>query len=460
MITRSGRTIGFLTGLALVVIFIPFWFFPDLRGKDLPTFLLLFSLAGIIYLFAINQVIQKTIPISIIWGAAILARLIVVIISPSLSDDVYRYIWDGHLLQQGVNPYAETVNSPDLDTYATPLRDNVNHPEMASPYLPSAQIYFWFIEELAPQKVKAFQIAAVVFDLLTGLVIQNLLKKLEINQSAVLLYLWHPLVIVEFANGAHLDALMIFFIMLSLNFFLSERKGSPASAIALSLATLTKGLPILIAPLFLRKWRVKGLAFYLFIIISLPVLFAQKAGWGLGKVMDGRGFFGALRIYASYWQFNASPIFRLIDQWNNQVGVFMRFVAILILVGVTTLCARLTWKYLKLQPLNLKSKRGLLRLSVLPLSAYILLSPTLHPWYLIIVLPWLPFFIPANGEASNLWKLIIPWVYFSLVVALSYLAYRNTDNTLVPAWVIWIEYLPFYAGLILVNRNHLKSLLE
>ena len=146
MNTRSGRTIGFLTGLGLIITFIPFWFFPDLRGQDLLIFLLLFSLAGIIYLFSVLQVLRKTFPISIIWGTAILVRVIVVVINPSLSDDVYRYIWDGHLLHQNINPYAEAVNSPRLDPFTTTLRQKVNHPEMASPYLPIAQVYFWLIE--------------------------------------------------------------------------------------------------------------------------------------------------------------------------------------------------------------------------------------------------------------------------------------------------------------------------
>ena len=180
-----------------------------------------------------------------------------------------------------------------------------------------------------------------------------------------------------------MDAFMIFLIMLSFNIFLSEKKRFPLSAVVFALATLTKGLPILIAPLWIRKWRGKGLLIYLLLMISFTALFAQSAGWGLERVMDGRGFFGAFRIFARYWQFNAPPIYQAFDQWSNPAGVILRILAILIVTGVTILCARLAWKYLQFQPLNIISKQAILRLSVLPLCTYILLSPTLHPWYLI-----------------------------------------------------------------------------
>ena len=206
---------------------------------------------------------RNAIPLQIIWIVAILARLILLGTNPSLSDDVYRYIWDGHLLHQNINPYAEPVNSVQLDAFTTTLRENVNHPEMASPYLPVAQAYFWLIEWLAPQQVKAFQVGAVVLDLLTALLIQKLLTRLQLKPASVLLYLWNPLVIIEFAHGAHVDALMVFLIMLAWYAFLTERKKGSVSALILALATLTKGLPAILVPLWLRKWQVKGLIIYL-----------------------------------------------------------------------------------------------------------------------------------------------------------------------------------------------------
>ena len=39
-------------------------------------------------------------------GVAVLARLILLFAEPWLSDDIYRFIWDGYLWQAGINPFT------------------------------------------------------------------------------------------------------------------------------------------------------------------------------------------------------------------------------------------------------------------------------------------------------------------------------------------------------------------
>lgn len=172
---------AFLVGSGLIFTFLPYLFLPRLTGEHLPVFLVCFSLAGLVYLLAIRKLSHSPFPVRTIWIVAILARVIMLGTTPSLSNDVYRYLWDGHLLHLGISPYAEPVNSPRLDAYSTPLRQNVNHAEMASPYLPAAQAYFWFMEWIAPQQVKVTQLAATLFDLLTGLLILQILSRLKLK---------------------------------------------------------------------------------------------------------------------------------------------------------------------------------------------------------------------------------------------------------------------------------------
>ena len=422
-----------------------------MMGEHLPFFLVCFSLVGVAYLLAIRKISRSPFSVCTIWIIAILARLILLGTSPSLSDDVYRYLWDGHLLHQGISPYAEPVNSPKLDAHSTPLRQNVNNAEMASPYLPMAQAYFWFIEWIAPQQVKAYQLAATLFDLLTGLMILQLLLRLKLNPSAVLIYLWNPLVIVEFAHSAHVDAWMVFFSMLAIYAALNFSKEHLAAPVLFALATLTKGAPALFSPIFFGRWRLSGIVFYLF-ITGLPLAFVGlTTGWGLGQEMDGRGLFGAMRIYAQYWKFNASPIFELAatcPAGNHEIANGMaRILTGLIILIAAAWSARKAWRLGQLDPDSIKGGRVLVRLCLLPVGLYLLLSPTVHPWYVTWVLPFIPFFMPSREEPARIWRWAVPWICFSITVAYSYLAYLSPVKPGVPAWVRWMEYLLLYAGL-------------
>jgi alpha-1,6-mannosyltransferase len=459
-----GQKVAFLAGSGLLCTFLPYLFLPRLTGEYLPVFLVSFSLAGALYLLAIRKLSHSSFTVHTIWIVAILARLIVLGTTPSLSNDVYRYLWDGHLLHQGINPYSEPVNSPKLDTYSTPLRLSVNHSEMASPYLPVAQAYFWVIEWLAPQQVKAYQFAAMLFDLLTGILIYQILSRLRLNPSAVLIYLWNPLVIVEFSHSAHVDAWMLFLFMLAFYVTFSFPKERFASPVLFALATLTKGVPALFVPIFFRRWRLTGVILYL-LVIGLPlVLLGLNAGWGLGPQMDGHGLFGAIRIYVQYWQFNTSPLFDLTSAWpgldhetaDRLARIFTSFLSIIAIVW----SARKAWRFGRIDTDPVMGGRGLMRLSLLPVGVYLLLSPTIHPWYVTWVMPFLPFFITVKDEPAWIWRWAIPWIYFSISVAFSYHAYLSQGGSEVPIWVLWFEYILLYASLAWASQTYWRVLVK
>ena len=154
-----------MAGVLLLAAWIPLLGLSRLNGAQVVLFLCSFGAAGLAYLWALRRLNSKSPALWLIWGFAAAFRLVLLATPVSLSDDVYRYIWDGHLLTQGINPYALPVQSPLLDSYATALRQWVNFPWMATPYLPAAQIYFALVERLAPQSPFAFQLGAVVLDL-------------------------------------------------------------------------------------------------------------------------------------------------------------------------------------------------------------------------------------------------------------------------------------------------------
>jgi len=505
--TKFGG-ISFISGVVILVSFSVLPLLPSLRGIYVTSFLAYFLIAGVAYGLAVSRLGRDKLSLKFIWGLAIIFRVILLLTSPTLSDDVYRYVWDGHLLNQGINPYALPVNSPLLDAYGIPLRAQVNHAWMASPYLPTAQLIFGLVSRLASQSVVAFQITAVAFDLLTGWLVMDLLKYFKLPRSSVLLYLWNPLIILEFAHGAHIDSLMIFLMMGAFWLFVksgrafhrraAEREQGEnnsfwqhcsavlqrarrststravwpyASAIIMAAATLTKPLPVLLVPLFLRRWRWKGMLIYTGIILGVLSLFATQAGWGVFGQLDGTGIFGATRIYFQYWNYN-SGIYHWLEvvfsgyQTPGAVPIDVVGQAPILLAKATTtglLCAAilfsawLAWR-------SRKDGLATLRLALISLGAYILLTPTVHPWYPTLIIPLLSFLIPQRPEMALVQPFIWPWIYFSIAVAFSYLTYYDPENLREYSQVRLLEYLPTYVLLawaflqFIVNRKKSAAL--
>jgi hypothetical protein len=376
---------------------------------------------------------------------------------------VYRYIWDGHLLNHGVNPYALPVNAPALDGYDIPMRASVNHDWMASPYLPVFQVIFGLVAFLRPQSVTAFQVTAVIFDLLNGWLVVMLLRKVGLPGRTVLVYLWNPLVVVEFAHAAHVDAVMVLLILLAFWFISwdsqSDRVRLIGSGLALGAAALTKGIPILLAPVFWQRWGWKGRLAFLSMIAAGLAVFYPGAGLGAAGALDGTGLFGAVRIYLQYWNFNGG-IYHWLEVWLSgyatpgavpveEVGEIPIELAKTItagLLGGAVLAAAWLVRRAGNGDLIPPQRRtlNLLRAAVLPLSAYLLLTPTLHPWYVIAIIPLLPFLFERVAGRTVPSAFIWPWLYFSAAVVLSYLTYLDPNDLRELAWVRWVEYLPLY----------------
>ena len=215
----------------------------------------------------------------------------------------------------------------------------------------------------------------------------------------------------------------------------------------LALAALTKIVPVLLLPVFWWRWRWPGRLLALAVAIALLVPAGLSGGWGLGGPLDGRGLFGALRIYNRTWSFNSglygglSSLLGFLrvpaaDQWARML------VGLLLLVVLA-----IVWRAGR----GPQEVRTLLRLSAVPLMAYLLLTTTVHPWYLLILLAFLPFWSPgrkhaAHGsdEGGERWWLPAPWLYLSGVVALSYLTYLVPGEARELAWVRPVEWLPVW----------------
>ena len=374
-----------------------------------------------------------------VWGVAIVARLLLLTTTPTLSDDVYRYLWDGHVAIQGVSPYAYAIDSAEHNAYDHPVRALANNTWMASPYMPAAQTIFGAVALLLPLSPLSLQLLMVGFDLLSAWLLAKLLSLAKLTLHRLILYLLNPLIIVEIAHGAHIDAWMILLTLCAAYAALNVRAWPRIIApIALALAVLTKIIPVLAAPVFFWHWSWKQRIGSGVLALGLLLPAAVRAGWGLSGELNGRGLFGALRIYADRWKFNGG-IFHWLAGWLAERGVATpldtaKLAVWLVMMGVLLIVWGLAYHY--------PSPRAALRLIFVPFAAYLSLTPTVHPWYALIMLTFVPFLAPADDESPWQWLVVLPWLYLAATLPLSYLTYRDPSDFRELEWVRQTEWLP------------------
>lgn len=414
-----------------------------LRAGQTPQTIVWYTFAFAAYLGAILWTERhRPVSLSIIWGPAVIFRLLLLLTVPTLSDDVYRYLWDGHVATHGFSPYAYPIDSPALDALDIPQRALANNRSMASPYLPVAQLLFAALAFFLPLQPIYLQIVLVLFDLLTALFLARLLQISGLPGYRLIIYLWNPLVIIEIAHGAHIDAWMIFLTMAALWLTFSPDRSRLSTWLAplmLALATLTKILPVLLLPVLFWRWRWRQLAFYVMVTIGLLIPSGLRAGWGLTGPLDGRGLFGAIRIYADQWNFNSGLFHWLEVTLLPGLGVVEANGWAKRVVGLTSL---LILAFIWFKARISLGVHSTLRLMAVPYMAYLLLNTTVHPWYALILLVFLPFLPPAPGESAWHWLAVTPWLYLSASLALSYLTYLDPLDFREFGWVRHTEWGP------------------
>lgn len=366
---------------------------------------------------------------------AVVCRVVLWVDMPTLSTDVWRYLWDGRLSNAGINPYAYRVDDTILDDLRTPLSERVEHTHMSTPYPPAAQVTFAATVAIQPEQPRAMQVVFTLFDVGSGVLIILLLKALGRPKKWAAIYLLNPLIIVEFGHGAHVDSMMTFFILLALLAHIQAQ--NMQSSLALALSVLTKYVPIILIPVFLRQWRARFTVLFGVVVLLGFVPFLD-AGLGIGAQDDGSGIFGAVRIYTQDWKTNDGFFYwlhkRLIPYSDDPLQT-ARFVSngMLVLVG--------GWVLLQ-TPINANPERIILNAAVL-ISVYLLLVAAMFPWYLtwlIALLPLLPF-----HRRSDTLLFLAAWLYFSWAVQWSYLIYLNTDDPREDIWIRYVEYGPLFA---------------
>jgi alpha-1,6-mannosyltransferase len=190
----------------------------------------------------------------IVIAFAVLFRVSILFTPPYLSDDIYRYIWDGRVQAAGINPYRYIPAAPEL----AQLRDDTIYPKINrrdyahTIYPPVAQFVFLLTTRIS-ESVVWMKVTMLVFEMVAIWAIASLLNLLGRPRQLVLLYAWHPLCVWEFAGSGHVDAIAIAFIALA---FLAWQKRSDLGAgVLLACATLVKLFPVVLVPAMLKRGR-------------------------------------------------------------------------------------------------------------------------------------------------------------------------------------------------------------
>ena len=211
--------------------------------------------------------------------SAFIFRFIFLFSLPSLSDDFYRFIWDGRLWSAGYHPFSELPSvyaQQGISGVDQELFSKLNSPEYFTIYPPVSQFVFWLSVKISPQSILGSVIGMRIILLLaeagTVLIMYKLLKRLSLSLVNTLLYALNPLVIIELTGNLHFEGLVIFFVLLSVYLLLNNRWMTSALSIALAIGS--KLVPLIFLPaLFSRLGIKRSLTYGLVTILTLSICF-------------------------------------------------------------------------------------------------------------------------------------------------------------------------------------------
>jgi hypothetical protein len=331
---------------------------------------------------------------TVLWGAVGL-RLLFLPLLPELTDDPFRYLWDGWLQIEGVNPYRFV---PKADALA-PFQESVLFREMNSQpyysiYPPLSQLTFVLggMGQLVDWRLGYYLLKLLYTVVELGGV--ALLARMTTARN-VLLYAWHPVVLLETAGQGHTEALLV---PLLLGLVWAVRHGRAATAsMAVAGAGLVKLYPFVLGPFLVRRfgWRAVWPGALVAGLCSLP----YAAPYVVPHMK------ASVDLFSELFEFNAGPYYLVKyvfwvgtgADWSKVIGPVFRGMFIATLPVLYAVDAWRDW------PLR--------RAILWTIGLLFVLSTTVHPWYLVPLLalgvldespPWHWFWLATASVGTYL----------------------------------------------------------
>jgi len=368
--------------------------------------------------------------------ASVLFRLLFLFAIPNLSQDFYRFIWDGQMILSGLNPYLST---PDYQMELGALTNFPNQLELyhgmgslsASNYTnypPLNQLCF-VIANLFPghsilNSIVGMRILIIGADLGTLYFGKKLLEKLNIPSGRIFWYILNPFIIIELTGNLHFEGVMVFFFVWSL-YLLHCRKWL-ISAIILACSISIKLIPIMFLPLFFKWFKKENgkvnfkklIKFYSVVGVTLILFFIPF--FSMEFITN---YSKTIGLWFGNFEFNGS-IYYLAREIGYAITGYNEIAIITKIFPLISLSIILYFSFFRATHTITELATSML----LTLSCYLFLSTTVHPWYLttLIILS-----IYAAYRYALIW---------SVVIILSYFAYADIDYT-ENLWVLAFEYL-------------------
>jgi len=369
-------------------------------------------------------------------------RLVFIGAIPNLSQDFYRFIWDGRLILSGLNPYLTTPNDllfsqPDLFPQMKTLFDGMGPLSAGhySNYPPIHQLPFIIAAILSKHSilgsVLVLRLLLIGADLGILFFGKKLLRKLQLPTRNIYWFILNPLVIIELTGNLHFEGLMLFFFVMALYYIHTKKWHLAALTMALSIAV--KLVPILSLPLFLNKlgWK-KSIRFYLSIGIVFTLLFLPFLG---GNFIEN--YSATIGLWFSKFEFNASIYYFL--EWGLEATYNLELIHSMGIIVVSVLGLQISY-----QLIQNKTKTTALILTILwVLSGYYFISTTVHPWYIISLLLLSIF---TNYTFARVWSYSLIFSYFA------YSQFNVCENS----FILCLEYIPVF--FVFARELKLKSM--
>ena len=364
-------------------------------------------------------------------------RILLLLATPNLSEDVFRFIWDGRLWLQGIDAYAYLPNdliktNPEVSERLFKL---LNSPGYYTIYPPINQLIFVIAASVTSIKgsiiiIRLFILAAEVISLIT---LSKLIQARNGEAKALMLYALNPLAILELTGNLHFEAFVICFLLLAIHYLDQNKKIK--SAIALGLSISFKIIPIIWLAAFFKKINLKAYVF--FVLVALAIALVTFLPLLQTSIFQGGG--ASAKLYFQTFEFNASIYYlvREVGYWSKGYNIIQTAGPLISLIG---------FALIDLYNLFASEKTSISERALWSWFIYCLFATTIHPWY---ILPLVVLSSLTDYKFPLLWSFLIFFTY------LGYSANGFSENL----WITAVEYISVISFAVFEIINRKKSLI-